>query len=233
MSFWRSFRLILAALCAAPAASAATPPSWDKPPPRAVPAHIPPAARGFQAALRSGFSLPWGKASEEPGDELSARSGWQVPVILDAGFKLNKPVFLGLYLGFGYGSGRAEACDAEGFDCRVLSYQFGVQGQYQFGASEAINPWIGYGIGYEILEQSISTEGYDETEISHGMTFAKLGLGADLRGVFGLGPFVEVSAGRFAASSTSVDETEVHEGPVDESAWHGMLSFGVRLVVLP
>ncbi len=217
----------------APAAPAASESGWDAPPPRAVPRSIPPAARGFQAALRSGFSLPWGKASAEPGDELAARSGWQVPVILDAGFKLNKPIFLGLYLGIGYGSGRAEACAADGFDCSALSYQFGLQGQFQFGASESINPWIGYGFGYEILQQSLSADGYDETEVSHGPTFAKLGLGADLRGVFGLGPFVEVSAGRFAASSTSVDDTEVHDGPLDESTWHGQFMFGVRLVVLP
>jgi hypothetical protein len=61
----------------------------------------------------------------------------------------------------------------------------------------------------------------------------KLGIGADLRGVFGLGPFVEVSAGRFAASSTSIGETQVHDGPVDDSAWHGLFTLGVRLVVLP
>jgi hypothetical protein len=228
----RSSRLIFAALCAASPLSAAEA-SWDRPPPRAVPSHIPPAARGFQAALRSGVGIPWGKASGDAGDELSARSGWQVPIIIDAGFKLNKPIFLGLYVGAGYGSGRADACANDNFECSSWSYQFGVQGQYQFGASEAINPWIGYGFGYEILRQSLSAEGYDETQVSHGLTFAKLGAGADLRGVFGVGPFFEVSAGRFEAASTDVDGISVHEGPVDQSEWHGLFTFGVRLVVLP
>jgi hypothetical protein len=215
------------------AAAAAPAAVFDQPPPRAVPAHIPPAARGFQAALRAGYGLPWGRATADAGDELSARGGWQVPVFIDAGFKLNKPIFVGLYFGVGYGPGQADACEAGDFDCSTMSYQLGVQGQYQFGASEAINPWIGYGLGYEILAQSLSGEGYEEEQVSHGMTFAKLGIGIDMRQSFGLGPFAEVSAGRFAASSTSVDGVEVHEGPVDESAWHGMVSFGVRLTVLP
>jgi hypothetical protein len=126
-----------------------------------------------------------------------------------------------------------ELCDKEGFDCSVLAYQFGVQGQYQFGASEAINPWIGYGVGYELVQQSLEGGGYSETQTSSGITFMKAGIGADFRSTFGLGPFLEVSAGRFVGSQTDVDDTLVHEGPVEESAWHGYFTFGVRLVLLP
>jgi opacity protein-like surface antigen len=155
---------------------------WDKPPPRAVSPEIPPAARGFQAGVRSGVSLPWGNAA--PGDALSARNGWQVPAILDAGFKINKPIFVGIYLGVGYGaSGEsprlAELCAQPGFDCGVAAYQLGVQAQYHFGASEVFNPWLGYGLGYELVEQSLSTDDYSETQTSSGFTFLKASLGVD------------------------------------------------------
>lgn len=226
-------RVTLAVFGLARAAWAAPEPTWDAPPPRAVPAHIPPAARGFQAALRTGVALPWGRASEDAGDELSARTGLQLPVVIDAGFKLNKPLFLGVYGGVGFGSGAVRTCSAENFDCSAVSYQLGVQAQYHFGASEPINPWLGYGLGYEILTQSLGTADYSESQTSSGVTFAKLGLGVDFRGFVGLGPFLEVSAGRFTRASTSVDDAEVHDGPVDDAAWHGFFSAGVRLVVLP
>ncbi len=188
--------------------------------------------------MRSGVSLPWGNAAR--GDALSSRNGWQVPAILDAGFKLNKPLFVGLYLGVGYGSSGesprvAELCAQSGFDCSVFSYQLGVQAQYHFGASEVFNPWLGYGLGYELVEQSLETDAYSETQTSSGFTFLKASLGVDYRSsaLVGLGPFVEVSAGRFSASETTVDDQAVYEGPVEESDWHGYLTFGIRMVLLP
>jgi hypothetical protein len=180
--------------------------------------------------LRTGVGLPWGDA--ELGDALSGRSGTSFPIAIDAGFKLSKPLFLGVYLGYGYGSGSADACADEGFDCSTSAWQFGIQGQYHFGASELINPWVGYGVGYEILRQNLSAGSYSETQTSSGLTYLKASIGADYRSSVGLGPFFEVSAGRFEGSTTEVDDLEVHEGPVD-SAWHGLFTIGFRVVVLP
>jgi hypothetical protein len=210
----------------------------DRPPPRAVDPSIPSAARGFQAALRTGAQLPWGDASDLQGDELSARYGWQVPLLLDVGFKLQKPIFLGLYAGAAYGhvgtGNEAEAaCKVPAVSCRVLSYQVGVQGQYHFGPSDRINPWVGAGFGYELTRQSLSAPSYSEEQQSSGVTLLKLAFGIDYRSSFGFGPFVEFSAGRYEATRTEVDGIEVHEGPVNPSAWHGFLMLGARLVVMP
>lgn len=210
----------------------------DAPPPRAVDASIPVAARNFQAALRTGVQLPWGEASELQGDELGARYGWQVPLLLDAGFKLSKPVFLGLYAGMGYGkvgdASEAEAaCRATGVSCSVLSLQLGVQGQYHFAASDRLNPWVGAGFGYEQASQSLSSGPHSEEQRSAGVTLLKLAFGIDYRASFGFGPFVEVSAGRYGTTRTEIDGVRVHEGPIDASAWHGFLTIGARLVVMP
>jgi opacity protein-like surface antigen len=196
------------------------------------------AARGFQAAVRTGAQLPWGDASDLQGDELSARYGWQVPLVVDVGFKLQKPIFLGLYAGAGYGqvgsgSEADAACRAPGVSCRVLSYQLGVQGQYHFGPSDRINPWLGAGFGYELARQSLSAASHSEEQQSSGVTLLKLGFGIDYRSSFGFGPFVEVSAGRYEATRTEIEGVKVHEGPVDPSAWHGFLMLGARLVVMP
>ena len=182
--------------------------------------------------------MPWGEASDAQGDDLSARYGWQVPVLIDAGFKLQKPWFLGVYGGVGYGrvgSGNEaeQACAAEGVDCTTLSYQFGIQAQYHFGASDQLNPWLGLGGGYEIFRQTLSSGPYSEVQQTSGLSLVKLAFGVDYRSSFGFGPFVEISAGRFQATSTEVNGSEAHEGPVEPGAWHGFLILGARLVVFP
>jgi hypothetical protein len=210
----------------------------DRPPPRAVDPSLPPAARGFQAALRSGVQLPWGNASDLQGDEQAARYGWQLPLVLDAGYKLSKPLLVGAYAGVGYGQvgngNEADAaCAAQGVSCSVLSFQLGVQAQYHFAPSDRINPWLGAGFGWEMARQSLSSGAYSETQQSSGLTLLKLALGADYRSSFGFGPFVEVSAGRYDVTRTEIDGERSHEGPVGSSAWHGFLMLGARLVVLP
>jgi hypothetical protein len=234
--------VVLAAPALTALALVSPPPSTaqkaDVPPPRAVDASIPLAARGFQAALRSGVQLPWGDASDLQGDELGARYGWQVPLLLDVGFKLTKPVFLGLYAGMGYGqvgdaSEAAAACRATGVSCSVLSFQLGVQGQYHFAASDRLNPWLGAGFGYEQARQSLSAGSHSEEQQSSGATLLKLSFGIDYRSSIGFGPFVEISAGRYGTTRTEIDGTRVHEGPIDASAWHGFLTIGARVVVMP
>jgi opacity protein-like surface antigen len=222
----------------APALAANAPGDWDAPPPRAVDPRIPPAARGFQAALRSGVQFPWGEASDAEGDSLGARYAWQVPLLIDVGFKLDKPWFLGLYGGVGYGavgSGDAaeQACAEKNVSCSTVSYQLGVQAQYHLAASDQLNPWLGVGAGYELFQQSLTAGKYQEEQRTSGVTLLKLMLGLDYRGTFGFGPFAEVSVGRFQATRTLVDGGESHEGSVDPSAWHGFVAIGARLVVLP
>jgi len=201
---------------------------------------VPAAARGFQVALRSGAQLPWGEASDAQGDELSARYGWQVPILIDAGFKLGKPWLLGVYGGGTYGSigsGNVaeQACSVEGVSCSTLSYQVGLQVQYHFGPSERLNPWLGLGGGYEWFRQELSGAKYTEVQETSGLTLVKLVMGLDYRQsqLFGFGPFAEVSLGRFQTTRTFVNGDEAHEGPVEPSAWHGFLTLGARLVVLP
>lgn len=214
------------------------PTAWDRPPPLAVDPSLPPAARGFQAALRTGVQVPWGDASDAQGDELASRYAWQLPLLVDAGFKLQKPLFLGAYVGIGFGlpgsSPEAEsACAARDVSCSVVSYQLGVQGQYHLRPSERFNPWLGAGLGYELVRQSLEGPSYSELQVSSGMTLLKLMFGIDYRAAFGVGPFVEVSAARFQTTRTEVDGQEVHEGPVEPSAWHGFLVVGARVVLLP
>jgi hypothetical protein len=228
------------ALSAHARAAGAEPSNWDRPPPRAVDGTLPPANRGFQAALRSGLQLPWGEVSDTEGDEISARYGWQVPIVIDVGFKLTKPWFIGAYGGVGYGSigsGNVaeQACSAPGVTCSTLSYQLGVQVQYHVAPSDRLNPWFGLGGGYEWFRQELRASDYSEEQETSGLALLKALLGLDYRyrELFGFGPVIELSLGRFQATRTFVDGERTHEGPVEPGAWHGFLTLGARVVVLP
>ncbi len=226
--------------CGAAHAAGGLSADWDRPPPSAIDATLPPAARGFQAALRSGLQLPWGEVGDAGGDELSARYGWQVPVSIDIGLKLAKPWFIGAYGGAAYGSigsGNVaeQACAAPGVTCSTLSYQVGAQVQFHLAPSDRLNPWFGLGGGYEWFRQELRSADYSEQQESSGLALLKAFIGLDYRyqRLFGFGPFIEMSLGRFQATRTFVDDQRTHEGPVEPGAWHGFLTLGARVVVLP
>ncbi len=73
---------------------------------------------GFQMALRTGLSVPFGEAVES--ENLSDLSSVRVPLVLDIGDKPVPKVFLGGYLGFGFGgvSGALRKwCNTDGESC--------------------------------------------------------------------------------------------------------------------
>jgi hypothetical protein len=77
-------------------------------PPPAPEDAVPQARTGFQLALRTGYMVPFGQATGAPGDTMGNTFSGQVPLIVDIGGKLTPNVFLGGYLGLGFG-GTAES----------------------------------------------------------------------------------------------------------------------------
>lgn len=233
--------IALAALLPAAHALAA---NEAKPAPAASPG--PPARTGFQAAFRSGFSLPFGDATGVPTDTLGRRYAWQIPIAVDLGAKVTPAVFVGGYLHLGFG---AEGSDREverycddndtnfenDVSCGVVTVRLGVQGHYHFKPDEKLNPWLGYGIGFEAQIQSLTDRqrGYSETNTSSGVTYAQLSGGFDFRALVGGGPFMELALGRFTHTNVEQNGRKVYSGDIDDRAFHAWLTFGLRLVVRP
>lgn len=217
----------------------------DAPPLSANP-EGPPARTGFQAAFRTGFSFPMGDASNVSADTLGRRYAWQVPVAIDLGAKITRSVFVGGYLHLGFGS---EGSDSEvsGFcddndsnlendvSCSVVTIRLGLEGHYQFQPAGRVNPWVGYGIGFESAVQSLTDRqhGYSESNTSSGFTYAQLSGGFDLRSAVGIGPFGELALGQFTKGTTEQNGRKVFSGGIDDPAWHAWLTIGLRLVVRP
>jgi len=103
------------------------------------------------------------------------------------------------------------------------------RGAVYFIPDGEVNPWVGYGIGYEAVGFGMvfASQGFATTLA--GYEFAHVMGGADFRmnRVFGLGPFVDVSFGRYT-DRDSADELD--DG---EQATHGWATFGIRVAFFP
>ncbi|AKU99559.1 hypothetical protein AKJ09_06223 [Labilithrix luteola] len=200
--------------------------SSDAPPPR----------EGFQLALRGGVGLPFGKSVGN--EAMSEVFGTQGSFTVDIGGKLGHYIFLGAYLGLGVGgtSGNFEkAC--EQFDsCTTVTFRIGAQIQYHILPAEKVNPWIGYGIGYEASGATASKNGNDLTVAATGVEFGHFMGGVDFRlnKTFGIGPFVDFSLGQYSKVTSKQNDREITSTFADEDRkLHQWLQLGVRGVFFP
>jgi hypothetical protein len=199
-------------------------------------------------AFRLGVAAPFGKATGAANDRLARRYAWQVPFLVDLGAKVSESIYVGGYLGFGFGdegnSRRVDAyCDDNDDDlendvsCISYTARIGAQVQYSFQPGAAVNPWVGYGIGYELAETTINDRinGRSEKVSMGGLEIMKLSFGVDFRSsrVAGIGPFAEASLGRYSRTKTSINGQNTYNGEVDDPATHGWAMVGLRFVLFP
>lgn len=195
---------------------------------------VPRARVGFQMAIRTGYSLPMGDVHETL--KMSDWTSGQVPLIFDIGGKIIPELFLGGWLGLGFGGADGaldEGCKAHNASCRTLGVSIGIEAQYHILPDAAFNPWVGYGIGYESLRASTDATDSDNNSITvGGLQFARLMAGGDFRvsRVFGIGPFVDYSLGKYSTVSGDDDTTG---DDIAHTSMHQWLTFGVRGVFFP
>lgn len=213
--------------------------------PQAFAQAAPPAQQGFQMAFRTGFAIPLGAvAGSAPTDVLADEVAMSdlvavhVPIIIDIGGKVSKNVFLGGYLGLSFGGAggdAADTCDALNASCASAGFRFGAQVHYQFQPAEKMNPWIGYGIGFESLAFVQSRNDQEAALGVGGFEFAHLMAGLDFRlsHGFGIGPFVDFSMGSYSRFTFEADGLPDADGDIDETALHEWLMVGARFVILP
>jgi hypothetical protein len=165
----------------------------------------------------------------------------QVPLLVDVGWKPIPNLFVGGFLGAAVGGAAgqiARTCDHLAVNCVGLGFRGGLLLEYNFRPAEPINPWVGYGFGYEIGGSSGSNAGTSISNSVRGFEYAHLFGGIDLRlqDFFGIGPFAEGALGKydFAESQTNAGGLVTHVGgSIDDKAYHVWLLLGVRAVLLP
>ena len=191
----------------------------------------PPPRVGFQMAIRTGYSVPMGKA--EQGLDMSDFVSGQVPFIVDIGGKIMPQLFLGGYFGLGFGAPAGalkRECDLRNGTCVAVGVHVGIEVQYHFLPGGSVNPWLGYGLGSESTAASLSIDYRTQSFGYNGFEFARLMGGVDFRinRVFGLGPFVDLSLTQFNKRTDESTSTTV-----PNQATHQWLTVGARFVFFP
>jgi hypothetical protein len=175
------------------------------------------AAKKIRLGLRLGYAFALG--SVEEGAKMSEGTSGQIPIWLDAGYMVTPNIMLGLYGQYGFV--QLKDCD----DCSSHDIRFGVQGQYHLSPAESVDPWLGLGVGYEIISVSRTLQGTDFTVSDTGFEFLNLQGGADfkLADAFTLGPFVSFSLGQYSNQSAG-DES----ASIENKALHEWLTIGAK-----
>jgi len=114
---------------------------------------------------------------------------------------------------------------------------FGVDVQYHFLPAARLDPYLGLGIGYEILNFSLSQNGANGSMSLDGGQFLNLQVGADYKAIpnLGIGPFVMFSLGQYShcsrkdAAGTYCDfSVPPSGGTLPQQALHEWLMLGLR-----
>ncbi|GAC1558044.1 MAG: hypothetical protein NVS3B10_17570 [Polyangiales bacterium] len=185
-------------------------------------------ATGVELALRAGFGVPLGNATQG----LSMRDAKireKLPFRFDAGARVTPHVYVGLYLALGFavegGSSHSGLLDEDAFEA-------GVMVAYHVTPGRRADPWVGVGIGFEQF-----TAGASGVETYQGLTFFDLQVGVDLpvSERWSIGPVVSLAVGRYSSISTPARGAYGAYGSgggvardIPNSPFHEWLLVGVR-----
>lgn len=191
--------------------------------------------QGLGIGMKLGYGAPMGEWYEDAAFDDFVKGAVHTEFALNYG--ITPSVILGGYAGLGFGllpSATKDACDrADDVDCNMFLLNAGLHAEYRFLPGGLLNPWLGANFGLEWAHFSASWEGYEATTSVFGLAFGpSAGLDFQLAR-WGLGPFLSYQAGRFLSANVDLEEEADDaslgsSGKIDNRAFHGWLTFGVR-----
>jgi len=208
---------------------------------------------GLAFGLRVGYAIPMGKAGAIPAqaggvtdtsqDSLHDAVKGMVPLWLDVGYRVNPAVYVGAFFQYGFGivnKDNASACN-QGLSCSAHDIAFGANVHYHILPDAQFDPWVGAGLGYEILSASESGNlafgglsfSVDGSASYKGFQFLILEAGGDFKATpaLAVGPFVNFALGKYtswSSSVTSAGQTQDQSGDLQDTGMHEWLTIGVR-----
>ncbi len=91
------------------------------------------------------------------------------------------------------------------------------------------SPWVGLGVGYEILSLNESFAGGDTTSLNAGGVDVDVSAGFDLNvGRLQFGPYAEFRFGKYSSVTESVDDIDVADADIAQTEWHEWIMLGLR-----
>jgi hypothetical protein len=177
--------------------------------------------------IRAEYAFPLGTATQTPLSDVVA-GAFQLGG--EIGYQLFPRFSVLLYFSYGFANvagGASTTCSDPTLQCSADVIRFGAAANYHFRSrslsKRLVDPWVGLGVGYEVLNESSADDtGATQESVSlNGFELSSV-LGAELRpaGNFGIGPYVQASVGHYFSD-------------VSPPAFHGWLTLGLRLRMGP
>jgi hypothetical protein len=206
---------------------------------------------GFEVQLRTGYMVPFGGMTGEPGDNLSNSVNGVVPLWADVGYRIGHPnLFLGAYASYGgvlmntsnpstttvSNAGttiQLETCGSSGISCSGNQIMFGVEAQMHLTPEASFDWWLGAGSGLEFLYAYASTGSTTTSQMWGGFDYLILQAGGDYHGsaMFGVGPSVMLGFGQyqnFVLTQSSGQASASASLSIPNQGIHEWLTLGVR-----
>lgn len=167
----------------------------------------------IEVGLRLGFGYPLGNEGAVAGannaslhDDVSG----MIPIWLDAGFRANPNVYVGIFFQYGFtfvNNNQNPDCAQSGVSCSAKDLRLGINVHYHFSPGESFDPWVGVGAGYEWLALDASVGTVSASATAGGFEFGNLQLGGDFAVApnFGIGPFFTVTLAEYRHLSGTMD----------------------------
>jgi len=136
---------------------------------------------GFEASLSLAYAAPGGSATGAPGDNMTASFAGQFPIGIQIGWAVTPAFFIGPYGSVapgGVGSAASGTCQTYDLNCSSISFHGGLAVEYRFNTPESIQPWIGYGIGYESASVALSSSTQSASLNANGWEFGRFPRGS-------------------------------------------------------
>ncbi len=246
----RLFALSLA--LAAPALSLAQyppppPPGYGPPPPGYRPYREPgrragPADQGINLSARLGYGVPSGDISNDvdaAGFRIDPRLddliSHKIPIWLELGYRFNPSVWGGLYLELAPASVESAFCPNGG--CSANNVRFGLDLQFHLAPRQQVDPWVGIGVGYEVLnaESGLDLDGDGIADVTGDSSYsgwelplleAGVDFAASPRASFG--PYLSWSVARYTDTRVSAPGFPEVSSSIGSRATHGWIEIGIK-----
>jgi hypothetical protein len=189
-----------------------------------------------QLGLRLGYAPAMGDAAEDA--KMSDAVKAQIPLQLDAAYKVTRDIAVGGYFAYGFGQtgDLFGVCGLPGVDCSARILRVGVQGLYTFNQVQApLVPWAGVGFGYEVGSLEAKSDLLGKATFTYGgFELLNLQVGGDYRvnERFAVGPYLQLSIAQY--SNAKIEDDTItgsigdSDGDIDEKAMHQWFGFGIR-----
>jgi hypothetical protein len=185
---------------------------------------------GFELGVRMGYSRPMGGIAQDT--SLSDIVSSRFPLWLDVGYRIDPHWYVGAYFQYGFMTMPSGYCTK----CSAHDVTAGVGATYHLAPHAFIDPWLGIGVGYEIVSATENTFGNSMS--FSGFQLCNVQAGADYYlSHLALGPFVSLSVARYSTSTLTVfpdpalggdGQISTAEGVIRGQAFHEWLTIGFR-----